>query len=269
MRAVLYTLISISAATMHTVHGGVISLTQASPGYTQNFNTLASTNPITPPFNTVVPDNWFFSEAGTNANSTYLAGTGSGATGDTYSFGATGSSDRAFGELTTGTLNSTFGARFSNGGTTAIESVAIGYDGEQWRLGSTGRTDRLDFQYSLNANSLNTGSWFDFNGLDFLSPETSGTVGLRNGNLSPNSTNLNGTLTDLSIGNNQTLWIRWLGFNATGPDDGLAIDNFTLAANFAPLPVTVPEPSSFVLLLTGLSTTLLCRVRLRKCSQNE
>jgi hypothetical protein len=132
--------------------------------------------------------------------------------------------------------------------------VAIGYVGEQWRLGATGRSDRLDFQYSLNATSLSTGTWTNLDTLDFLSPLTSGSTGAKNGNLAANRTSLSGNLTSLSIGNNQALWIRWISTNVTGADDGLAIDDFTITATFATTPAAVPEPASFiVLLLAGVA----------------
>ena len=52
-----------------------------------------------------------------------------------------------------------------------------------------------------------------------------------------------------------------MGFNATGNDDGLAIDDFTITATFAAAPAAVPEPGTFALLLTGLSTVLIRRFR--------
>src|SRR5215204_2572297 len=71
---------------------------------TQDFNTL------NPPATT--PAGWGFVETGTNANAAFSTGTGSSNTGDTYSFGATGSPDRAFGGLQSGSLVPTIGARF-------------------------------------------------------------------------------------------------------------------------------------------------------------
>ncbi|HVV57279.1 MAG TPA: hypothetical protein VHC45_02870, partial [Gaiellaceae bacterium] len=56
--------------------------------YTQSFDSLAAAGT-----SSTVPDGWAFAEAGTNANSTYTAGTGSGNAGDTYSFGAAVSTD--------------------------------------------------------------------------------------------------------------------------------------------------------------------------------
>ena len=82
-----------------------------------------------------------------------------------------------------GTLAMTIGAAFTNTNASAITSLTISYTGEQWRLGTAARTgtltDQLDFAFSLDATSLSTGSWNDVNSLDFITPNTLGTVGLR------------------------------------------------------------------------------------------
>ena len=107
---------------------------------TQNFDTLASTGT-----SSTVPADWAFVETLANANTVYTAGTGSGTGGDTYSFGAAASSERAFGTLQSGNLISTIGASYTNNVGAPITSLLISYNGEQWRLGATGRVDRLDF----------------------------------------------------------------------------------------------------------------------------
>lgn len=211
-----------------TKAAGSISLTILGTAATENFDTLANTGT-----SSTVPTGWDFSEAGTNANTTYSAGTGSSATGDTYSFGAASNTERAFGGLQSGTLTPTIGASFTNNTGATITSLQIAYTGEQWRLGALGRTDRLDFQYSTNATSLTTGTWTDVNALDFTAPMTSGTVGSLDGNLAANRTAISSTITGLTIANGSTVWIRWNSFDATGSDDGLAIDNFSLTPNGA------------------------------------
>lgn len=223
----------------------------SSATYTQNFNTLAISGS-----SSLTPAGWEFLETGSANNLLYNTGTGSDNTGDTYSFGSTGESDRAFGGLRSGSLIPTIGASFTNGATTSIQSLEISYEGEQWRLGAAGRADRLDFQYSVNATSLNTGTWQDFNALDFVSPFTS-TTGALNGNLSANRTLLNSTISNLNIGVGQTLWIRWNDLDATGSDDGLAVDNFSLTAQFA----AVPEPSSIAFIVAGGLCTALYKKR--------
>ncbi|HMN91366.1 MAG TPA: DUF4082 domain-containing protein, partial [Saprospiraceae bacterium] len=200
-----------------------VSLTTLGSAYTQDFNTLASSGT-----SSTVPAGWAFSESGSNANTDYAAGTGSSATGDTYSFGATSNTERAFRGLQSGNLVPTIGASFTNNTGSTVTSLAISYTGEQWRLGATGRTDRLDFQYSINATSLTTGSWTDVDNLDFNAPNSTGTVGAFDGNAAANRTAISSTITGLSIANGATFWIRWNSFDATGSDDGLAVDDFSL-----------------------------------------
>jgi hypothetical protein len=198
-----------------------ISLT--GPAYNQDFNTLALSGS-----SSTVPAGWLFSESGTNANTIYTAGTGSGNAGDTYSFGAASNSERAFGGLQSGSLVPTIGAAFTNNTGGTVTSLAIAYTGEQWRLGATGRTDRIDFQYSLDATSLATGTWTDVNNLDFSGPVSAGTVGALDGNTAENRTALSFTIIGLSIPNGATFYIRWSSFDAAGADDGLSIDDFSL-----------------------------------------
>src|SRR5207237_480833 len=92
--------------------GTPISIATLGTPVTQNFDSLVSTGTGTLAANT--PAGWGFSESSTNANTIYTAGTGSGTAGDTYSFGATGSTDRALGQLRSGSLISILGGTFKN-----------------------------------------------------------------------------------------------------------------------------------------------------------
>jgi len=202
-----------------------VSITTLGTPVTENFDTLANTGT-----SSLMPTGWAFLETGANANLLYTAGTGSGTGGDTYSFGAASSTERALGGLLSGNLIPTIGASFINNTGSTITSLEITYTGEQWRLGTAGRADRIDFQYSLDATSLNTGTWTDVNALDFNSPNTT-TTGALDGNAAANRTFLSSTITGLSIAPGATFWIRWADFNASGADDGLAVDDFLLTAN--------------------------------------
>jgi uncharacterized repeat protein (TIGR01451 family) len=200
---------------------GAVSLAALDVPHTQDFDTLVSTGT-----SSTLPDGWEFSETGSNANTTYTAGTGSSNAGDTYSFGASGSTDRALGGLQSGSLIPTVGALFTNNTGQTITSLEIAYTGEQWRLGTAGRLDRLDVQYSLNSTSLSTGTWIDVEALDFVAPTTTGPIGALNGEA--NHTDISGVISGLSIPPGATFRIRWTDFNASGADDGLAIDDFTI-----------------------------------------
>ncbi|MBA3880278.1 MAG: hypothetical protein C0500_11255 [Sphingobium sp.] len=196
---------------------------------TQNFDTLSSVPLFSETGST--PLGWTLSEAGVNANTQYRTGnfgTGSSSTGDTYSFGTSGSAERAFGGLRSGSVVPTLGSAFTNNTGSTITSLVVSYTGEQWRLGATGRTDRLDFQYSTDATGLTSGTWTDVDSLDFNGPQSTGTTGALNGNAAANRTAITFEITGLNIAAGATFWFRWNDFDATGADDGLGIDDFSL-----------------------------------------
>jgi hypothetical protein len=230
-----------------------VLITNISASYAQDFDSLVSTGN-----SSSLPTGWSISESGTNADSSYAAGTGSSATGNTYSFGSAGSSDRALGGLQSGTLIPTFGVQIAIGaGSTNLKSVIVSYVGEQWRLGATNRTDRLDFQYSTNATSITTGTWTNLDILDFVAPTTGGTLGALNGNLAANRSNLSGTILSLDLSVGQSLWLRWNDFNPTGSDDGLGIDDFSVLGTFD----AVPEPTSLLFVATAVTVFSFSRRR--------
>jgi uncharacterized repeat protein (TIGR02543 family) len=212
---------------------GQISITTSGLAYTENFNTLASSGT-----SSTLPAGWSFIESGTNASTSYNTGTGSSNTGDTYSFGATNSTDRALGTLLTGSLTSTIGATYTNNTGSTITQLIISYYGEQWKLGAENRLDKLIFEYSLNATGLAVGNWNAVTNLDFIAPKTTGT-GASDGNNASNRTLINYTITGLSISNGSTFWIRFRDYDATGSDDGLGIDDWSLT------PITVPHTVTF------------------------
>jgi len=107
-------------------------------------------------------------------------------------------------------------------------------------LGTAGRTDELDFQYSTDATDLTTGSWTDVPALKFVTPDTV-TVGAKNGNAAPDRSTIGSMIAAGAIANGATFWVRWVDSDASGADDGLAIDDFALtpddqifAGNFEP-----------------------------------
>lgn len=207
--------------------------------YTQNFDSLASSGS-----SATLPAGWEIAEAGSGANGLYTAANGSIAVADLYSFGATASGERALGSIADESFSAVFGAQFENNTGLNINRIGITYRGENWRLGTTGRKDKLDFQYSLDATSLTSGTWTDANQLDFRTPTTSGAVGARDGNSPLNSARVGAQIAFLDIPEGASFWIRWSDFNATGNDDGLSIDEFTITA--------VPEASGVWVALATL-----------------
>lgn len=228
--------------------------------YTQNFDTLPSTgassvanrgpNYINPSWSGVTGSNlegWQFAQPlGTATTTEYRAQngslSGSGGRG-VVSFGTTGSSDRALGSLTTSNQIPTFGLVLTNNTAQVLTSFTLSFTGEQWRRG-----DRVDpqntlfFSYGL-ASDIGA-SLTDYSALDFTSPTAAPLNSALDGNLPANQTAKSATITGLNWGVGQTLVLKWTSDEASGQDDGLAIDNLSFSA--------VPEPSSFALAAVGL-----------------
>jgi len=188
---------------------GQVSLTVIDATISQNFNTLANSGT-----SSTMPTGWVFSESGTNANTTYTAGTGSGTAGDTYSFGPSGNTERSIGGLQSGSLIPSWGVGFTNNTGLTITSLDIAFTGETWRVGAASRTDGIDFQISVNATSITSGSWTDQNSLDYFNPGQA----MASGSML-HSAAISSTITGLNIAPGATFWIRWNDFNATGSDD--------------------------------------------------
>jgi hypothetical protein len=229
-----------------------INITTLGTAIPEDFNTLANSGTT----GTDLPTGWAFSETGSLANTSYGVSDGNANTGNTYSYGTVAATDRAFGGLRSGSLVPIIGGSFTNNSGNTIGQLTISYRGEQWRIGTLNRMDRLDFQYSTNATSLTTGTWVNYDPLDFIAPVTTGTVGALNGNSAPNFTLLNGIISGIAVPTGSTFWIRWLDVEASGADDGLSVDDFSITPCDAP--VTCPQDFSICLIagtipLTGQS----------------
>jgi uncharacterized repeat protein (TIGR01451 family) len=210
-----------------------VSLTTLGSAATQNFDTLSNVAGSTT--NNLTITGWFLTESGGGArdNEQYAVDTGGSTNGDTYSYGAAASTERALGQLRSGTLIPLFGACYTNNTGATITSLAVAYTGEEWRLGTAGRTDQMNFEYSLNATDLVTGTWTNVAALNFVTPDTA-TTGAKNGNAAADRTALSSTIPALGIANGATFWVRWNDTDATGADDGLAVDDFSLTPNAVP-----------------------------------
>lgn len=219
----------------YSIFSQEISINLTNFDYLTDFNSLANTST-----STILPNGWYISESGTNANSTYTAGSGTNNAGDTYSFGVSGSTDRSLGGLRSNALNPTFGCKVKNNTGEVLESIIISYVGETWRVGNSWRPDRLDFQYSTDATSLTTGTWTDVNELDYENPGQVAISGVL-----AHSSNINFTINGLYIASNSTIWFRFTDYNAFSSDDGMAIDDFSINASPAiSLPVELISFSS-------------------------
>ncbi len=191
-------------------------------------------NAISDAGGTVNVPGWALFEEGTSASSVsgrYNVGDGSANGGNTYSFANTVTpTDRALGSLTDDTESfNILGGCFVNTHTSAIARVRIGYTGEMYRRGATGTgVDALSFEYGVNATDIYTGTFTPYAPLSFITPNTAGTVGARDGNNPAYRTVFPLNTINVLVMPGDRFYIRWLDLNIAGADDGLAIDDLTI-----------------------------------------
>jgi uncharacterized protein len=224
--------------------------------YSQNFDTLPNSGT-----NTWTDDStlagWYIARlSGTGTNAINLiADNGGSNTGSIYSYGATGTSDRALGSIASGATVPGFGVRFVNNTGSTITTLNISYTGEQWRSSTTDQ-NTLDFSYQIGATGLTTGTWIDFNTLDLAGAPPVSTNGALDGNLPANQTSKSGALTGLNLLAGQEIWLRWNDTNDGGNDAGLAIDNLQVSTTgITPTPgVTITQSNGSTTVTEGGAT---------------
>jgi predicted extracellular nuclease len=233
---------------------GVITLTNSAPVF-QDFDSLSSST--TP--SVVLPTGWYLTElptaAGAGGDGQYAVGSGSSATGGAYSFGLVSNPERALGSVGSGSaLSVHYGAKLTNAGSGPITALTISFDGEMWRRGNSvpPNGDRLSFAYSLDAATLGAGTFTPVPALNFASLaasclNVSGTTaaGATNGNTATCRMPIAATISGLAVNPGTSIWIRWTDTDNAGSDDGLAIDNVSIAATFSSDP-TPPNTSASI-----------------------
>jgi len=187
---------------------------------------------------------------------TFSADNGSTPLSGLYSYGATGSGERALGSTALPGALLQYGIRLNNGSTTTFGSLNLDFIGEQWRDGSA-NLDQLFFEYSTNATSLGSGTWNPLASLNFNSIQNSGS-GILNGNLPANQAFHTGTMTGLNWLSGTDMWVRWTHVGNQSRH-ALALD--TMHLNATP----VPEPIS----LAVLGTACVGLIRRRRALKNS
>ena len=210
-----------------------IAITSASLTYTQNFNSLDTSGTNL----TTMPSGWDFYEwGGSSANTVYRASTGTGITGDTYSYGAAGSADRALGALSSsGVPNVSYGVRFVNLTGAYVNAVTLSFKAEQWRRSGSGNKDSVRFYYTTASGKMASdtafSSWIGVPALLITSITTASPASAVNGN---DTARVIAVSLAISLPAGDTLSLRWHDCNVTGNDDGLAIDSLTAVFAIGP-----------------------------------
>jgi len=249
--------LALASAAASAVPASAAVLLTGTGTHANNFDTLAPSGQQ----NTTGLAGWEFLELGVSGNNSYFSTNGIENSGNTFSLGAVGSTERALGSLVhnngSSTLQSLFGVQFVNNTGKEITGFTVTYVGEQWRLGQTGRgADRLDFAYRIGdaQQALNQGSFVDVNALDFVAPNVTGPT-IRDGNAVANRATISGSVTGLQITRGQVLTLRFTDFDIRLPgnpavnvaDDALGVDDFV----FTPVLATVPESKTWAMMIGG------------------
>lgn len=237
------------AAGMFLATGATAQVAMSGGAYAQNFDSLANNGTPAWTDNSTLPG-WYISKSAAPNNVTsYTAGTGSSGTGAIYSFGASGSADRALGSVASGASgNFAYGVRFTNDTGSAQTNFAISYTGEQWRNGGNTSAQQLTFSYRIsstaitNSDAAGANTWTPFDTLDFTTPTTGSTAGALDGNNAANQQVFaNVILSGIVVQPGEEIFFRWFDANDSGNDHAVAIDNLTI--NFQSINNTPPPGS--------------------------
>ena len=223
--------------------------------YSQNFDSLASAGTGIAWTNNLTLPGWYAAKSvAPHEVANYNTGTGSSTSGALYSFGGSGSTERALGSLASGTPgNFAYGIRFTNDTGLARTNLQVSYTGEQWRVAST-NLQKLTCWYQTgtaltHADASSALTWTALPALDFISPNTNATQTL-NGNAASNRVAFtNVALSGIVVDAGQELFLRWLDPDDTGSDDGLALDNLTVTFGTGFTNIPPPPDTNFALSL--------------------
>ena len=205
--------------------------------HTQNFDALATNGTSNPWRDNVTLLGWYAGKSVAPTNiTTYRASDGSDNAGALYSFGSSGSDERALGSIGSGSVGFiSYGLSFTNDTAATVTNFVVSYTGEQWRNSSSFNTNTLTFWSRVSAAALTNPepgvltNWTAHAGLDFASPTVTGAgVGL-NGNASTNRrVFVSVPVPGLTVPPGQCVFFRWQDPDDPGTDEGVAVDDLTV-----------------------------------------
>jgi hypothetical protein len=233
--------------------------------YSQNFDTLASTGSNVPWNDNATIPGWY-------ANQTsYTTSNGTGNTAGLYSYGGGAinpPTDRALGAIPSNSTNPiVFAVQILNNTTSTFNTFSLAFVGEQWRNAGGGVVDSLNFDYlvtSATGNQIAASGYTADSNLNFTALHVMHPASALDGNDPANQTHLSDTLTGLSWGPGQYLWLRWTDNRLpSNPNNGLSIDDLSFSA-------AVPEPGVIASIgVLGLGVFAMRNLRSKKKEASE
>jgi len=218
--------------------------------YSQNFDTLGNTDGTNYTFvDDTTITGWHANSEEMDSNSNeYWADDGDSNSGEVYSYGTGGATERALGYLGSGGNDYTnFAVALLNNTGGTLDKITVNYTGEQWRSGGNTNDNNnvLVFSYQVftaGAGSIPTSTdqtgWTTVSALDFEAPQKNLVAGSLDGNIAENQTTfIDIAVEGLSWANGQELWLRFSGNDGVGTDAGLAVDDFSVTV--LPEPMTI------------------------------
>ncbi|MFM2387329.1 MAG: hypothetical protein RL660_2086 [Bacteroidota bacterium] len=232
MKKVVLSILALCAVALAT--NAQISVTTGALTYVQDFNTLADTNISTPV--SIALQGWSINERGTSAqvDNKYKSDNGGSNSGNAYSYGSSGATERALGSLASGSCKASFGASFQNNTGSQIDSVVITYYAEQWRAGgdTTNIVDTLYFGYAVSPNmpAAIDSDFTAFTQDATLSATSSASTpaGMTDGNTAAFRKLVTKKIA-ITIPQNGFFTMKWVDVNSAGNDDAIAIDDISVA----------------------------------------
>jgi hypothetical protein len=220
--------------TLPTLVLGQISIT-ATGSYTQDFNSLANSGTDNPWADNSTITGWYAQRTGTGTN--YIANNGGNNAGALYSYGSTGSTERAIGSVGSSNLTAghfAHGVQFQNNAPTNVTSMSVSYTMEQWR-NSAAAAQSITFYYKISNSSISTltpnniADWIAVPALNSTSPISGGTAGAIDGNIPANRVVVSAVaIPNFVLLPGEYIMFKWEDPDHGGSDHGLAIDDVTI-----------------------------------------
>ncbi|MHA6247286.1 T9SS type A sorting domain-containing protein [Pontibacter sp. CAU 1760] len=213
--------------------------------YSQNFDTLPALKDDIWENGTSYIDGWYVQR--TKQTNTLAINPGNQVAGNLYSYGATGSTERALGSQSS--LNAgefAWGLLLHNNTGGTVHFVNVSFYGEQWRISNkTAGEHKIDFYYAVSADPTSfklspksDNGWVPYPELNFKSPHYFKEGKALDGNAASNR-KLMAAMLNVELRDGEFLMLRWKDLDELEVDHALAIDDFTISWTVEDKPVVV------------------------------